>query len=118
MINHAPKIESLIAEFFTELEKCSKPGSPLPYAEWDKVFLENYIGMPLLPLPDHIQHYIDGQDDFTELEHDAIEAAVEKHFKIPAGYAAYFCAFTPKPRDVAFIKWTAQDEVTARKAEL
>ena len=118
MINNAPKIESLIAEFFTELEKSCKPGRPLPYAEWDKESLEINIGLPLLPLPDHIQHYIDGQDEFTKLEHDAIEAAVERHFDLPVGYAAAFCAFTPVPRDVVFIKWDGQDEAEARKAEL
>lgn len=91
-----------------------KSRRPLPYVEWDKDFLDNYLGLPLLPLPPGIQRYIDGQDEFSELEHDAIELAVEKHFEIPKGYAAAFCAFTPKPRDVAFIRWNARDEMATR----
>jgi hypothetical protein len=109
------KISALVDEFLGDLARSMKrQRRSLPYAKWDQDFLDNYLGLPLLPLPDDIQKYIDGQDEFSELEHDAIELAVERHFNLPDGYAAAFCAFTPKPRDVAFIKWDARDEATAR----
>lgn len=112
------KVSALINEFFGALKSVGKPRRPLPYTQWDKDFLENYVGLALIPLPPGLQKYIDGQDEFTELEHDAIELAVEKHFKIPKGYAAAFCAFTPVPRDVAFIRWENRDQINARKSRV
>lgn len=114
----AAKLSALIDEFFGALKSVGKDRKPLPYSKWDQDFLDNYLGLPLLPLPPGIQKYIDGQDEFTELEHDAIELAVEKHFKVPTGYAAAFCAFTPVPRDVAFIRWESRDQLNARKSQV
>jgi hypothetical protein len=112
------KITALIDEFLRDIGHVGGDlKRPLPYAEWDQEFLDNYLGLPLLPLPPAIQLYIDGQVEFTELEHDAIEAAVEKHFNLPDGYAAAFCAFTPAPRDVAFIRWNARDEAETRERQ-
>jgi hypothetical protein len=113
----AMKLSALIEDFLGAFVPYPDR-APLPYAKWDKTRLDQYLGWDIHPLPYNIQFFIDGQDTFTELEHDAIEAAIERVFEIPAGYAAAFCAFSPKPRTVAFIKWSAKDEAEARKSRL
>lgn len=109
----ATHIQKLVDEFLSLLVPLDIKDVP-PYAEWDKALLDQYLGLPLLPLPQAVQEYLDGQDEFSHLEHDAIEAAVEKHFDLPLGYKAALCVFTSHPRQVAFIKWDEDDKAATR----
>lgn len=109
----ATPIQKLVDEFLSALVPLDIKDVP-PYSEWDKSRLDDYLGLPLLPLPLAVQLYLDGQDEFSHLEHDAIEAAVEKYFELPFGYKAALCVFTSNPCQVAFIKWDEDDEAAAR----